>query len=95
MDRKGRFASKSLQYAFDRYIGTDPARIESFEEETANAELARKVYDLRTEAGLTPKELAKMVGTTASVISRLEDADYAGHSMSMLRCIANALGNRA
>jgi DNA-binding XRE family transcriptional regulator len=94
MGRKSRFESKALQYAFDRYIGTDPARIESFEEEVANAELARKVYDLRTEAGLTQKELAKMVGTTASVISRLEDADYDGHSMAMLRRIASALGKR-
>jgi DNA-binding XRE family transcriptional regulator len=94
MGRKSRFESKALQYAFDRYIGTDHARIESFEEEVANAELARKVYDLRTEAGLTQKELAKRVGTTASVISRLEDADYDGHSMAMLRRIASALGKR-
>ncbi len=94
MGRKGRFESKALQYAFDRYIGTDPARIESFEEEVVNSELARKVYDLRSKAGLTQKELAKMVGTTASVISRLEDADYDGHSMAMIRRIAAALGKR-
>ncbi len=94
MEHKRRFGSSSLQYAFGRYIGTDPARIESYEEETANAELARKVYDLRTQAGLTQKELAKMVGTTASVISRLEDADYEGHSLVMLRRIAAAVGKR-
>jgi DNA-binding XRE family transcriptional regulator len=94
MDRKGHFESKALQYAFDRYIGTDPARIESYEEELVNTELARKVYDLRTEAGLTQKQLAKLVGTTPSVISRLEDADYEGHSMAMLRRIAAALGKR-
>jgi DNA-binding XRE family transcriptional regulator len=94
MGRKSRFESKALRYAFDRYIGTDPARIESYEEELVNAELARKVYDLRAEAGLTQKELAKLVGTTPSVISRLEDADYEGHSMAMLRRIAAALGKR-
>jgi DNA-binding XRE family transcriptional regulator len=94
IDRKGLFESRALQYAFDRYIGTDPARIESYEEELVNAELARKVYDLRIEAGLTQEELAKMVGTTASVISRLEDAEYEGHSMAMLRRIATALGKR-
>jgi DNA-binding XRE family transcriptional regulator len=94
MGRKSRFESKALQYAFDRYIGTDPARIESYEEELVNAELARKVYDPRTEAGLTQKQLAKLVGPTPSVISRLEDADYEGHSMAMLRRIAAAVGKR-
>ena len=29
--------------------------------------------------------MADRVGTTASVISRLEDADYTGHSLAMLR----------
>ena len=94
MSRKSRFRSESLQYAFDRYIGADSARRESFEEELINAELARKICDLRTQAGLTQKELAKLVGTTASVISRLEDADYEGHSLAMLRRIAAAVDKR-
>jgi DNA-binding XRE family transcriptional regulator len=42
-------------------------------------------------AGLTQKQLAKLAGTTPSVISRLEDADYDGHSLAMLRRIAAAL----
>lgn len=37
---------------------------------------------------LSQRELAKLVGTTASVICRLEDADYDGHSLSMLIRIA-------
>jgi ribosome-binding protein aMBF1 (putative translation factor) len=94
MGRKTRFESEALRYAFDRYIGTDPVRTESFEEELINAELARKIHDLRIDAGLTQKQLADRVGTTASVISRLEDADYQGHSLAMLRRIATALGKR-
>ncbi len=35
-----------------------------------------------------------MVGTTASVICRLEDADYEGHSLAMLQRIAAALNKR-
>lgn len=58
----------------------------------ADAEIARKIYDLRISAGLTQAALAKRIGTTASVISRLEDADYEGHSLPMLRKIAAALG---
>jgi transcriptional regulator with XRE-family HTH domain len=43
---------------------------------------------------LSQRELAKRVGTTASVICRLEDADYRGHSLAMLRRIAAALDRR-
>ena len=35
-----------------------------------------------------------MVGTTASAICRLEDADYEGHSLAMLNRIASALKRR-
>ena len=62
--------------------------------EEANAEIARKIYDLRTQAGLSQRALAKLVGTTASVICRLEDSDYEGHSLAMLRRIAGALNKR-
>jgi len=92
--KRRQFRSKALQYAYDRYVGTDRERIESFEDELLNARVARKLYDLRTGAGLTQKELADRVGTTASVISRLEDADYEGHSLSMLRRIADALDQK-
>jgi predicted transcriptional regulator len=49
------------------------------------------IYDARTHAGLTQTQLAEKVGTTQSVISQLEDADYDGHSLSMLRRVAAAL----
>ena len=94
MGRKSRFESQSLKFAYDRYIGNDPAKAQAFEEELANADVGRRIYRLRTKAGLTQKELAKHVGTTPSVISRLEDADSAGHSLAMLRRIARALDKR-
>jgi len=78
-----------------RFYEGKPARLASLEEERANADIARKIYDLRTKAGLTQRELAKMVGTSASAICRLEDADYEGHSLSMLRRIAAVLNQRA
>src|SRR5437762_498287 len=52
------------------------------------AEVARTLYALRTDAGLSQRELAKLVGTPASAICRLEDSDYDGHSLAMLRRIA-------
>jgi transcriptional regulator with XRE-family HTH domain len=66
----------------------------ALEEARANDEVARQIYDLRTKAGLTQRQLAKLVGTTASVICLLEDAEYQGHSLSMLRRIATALHRR-
>ena len=59
-----------------------------------NAEVARTIYELREQAGLSQKELADRVETTQSVISRLEDADYEGHSLSMLNRIAKALNQQ-
>jgi len=44
--------------------------------------------------GVTQRQLAGKLGTTASVICRLEDADYEGHSLAMLRRIAEVLGKR-
>ena len=63
-------------------------------EAEANDTVARKIYELRKRAGLTQEQLAKMVGATTSVICRLEDADYEGHSLAMLRRIAVALNKR-
>jgi ribosome-binding protein aMBF1 (putative translation factor) len=64
------------------------------EQEQDNLDIARKIYELRTKAGLSQVDLARKVGTTQSVISRLEDADYDGHSLDMLRRIACALEKR-
>ena len=53
MGRKSRFQSEALQYAYNRYVGRDKKKAEAFDAELANAEVARKLYDLRMQAGLT------------------------------------------
>ena|ERR1017187_73251 len=55
-------------------------------------DLALLVREMREEAALTQAELAKQVGTTQSVIARLEDAEYTGHSLAMLERVATACG---
>ncbi len=75
----------------NRYVKNDPERKASVEAERVNAEVARLIYTMRTDAGLTQGQLAELVGTTQSVISRLEDSDYDGHSLSMLNRIAGVL----
>ena len=71
-----------------------PAKQRALAEAFLNAEIAQEIYALRDKAGLTQKQLAKLIGTTDSVISRLEDADYEGHSLKMLQRIATALNLR-
>lgn len=67
---------------------------EMLEEEKLNAHVARLIYDARTTAGLTQQQLADLIGTAQPNIARLEAADYEGHSLTMLRRIAEALNQR-
>ncbi len=80
----------ALEILYRRFFKGQPERLKAMEEARADDEVARKIFELRKKAGLTQAQLAKMIGTTASVISRLEDADYEGHSLAMLRRIAAA-----
>jgi ribosome-binding protein aMBF1 (putative translation factor) len=75
-------------------LAADPELAKAVEEESFNADIAQQVYDLRTEAKLTQKQLADLINTQQSVISRIEDADYDGHSLMMLKRIAAALKRR-
>jgi len=86
--------SPALKRLYEDYIEGDAEQEAAYEEHLANAEIARKIYDLRNDAGLSQRELAKRIGTSASVICRLEDADYDGHSLSMLQRIAACLDKR-
>ena len=54
--------------------------------------LAQLIHDLRINAGLTQKELADRMGTTQSVISRLEEGGGSGNRVDTLARVANALG---
>ncbi len=67
------------------------AQTQELEAERINLNVANKIYKLRSKAGMSQRQLAKLVGTSAAAICRLEDADYEGHSIRMLRKIAEAL----
>ena len=84
----------AIEIMHRRYFEGHPDRIAGLKEEEINVDVAIKIYQLREKAGLTQKELAKLIGTTASVINRLEESDYEGNSLAMLRQIAEALGKR-
>lgn len=76
----------------DRMAGDRPELRRLTEEARTNAAVAQLIYGARMKAGLSQAQLAERIGTRQSVISRLEDADYEGHSLNMLQRIASALG---
>ena len=94
MAKKHQPTSDALEIMDRRYFRGRPKREAELAEAEADVAVAEKIYKMRTKAGLTQRQLAKRVGTTASVICRLEDADYEGHSLAMLNRIATALNMR-
>jgi DNA-binding XRE family transcriptional regulator len=94
MAHSTKIRSKALRSLYDRYIKDDPERVASVEREMLNAEIAQNLYDLRQEARLTQVELAEKAGVDVVAISDLEEADYQGDSLEMLRKIAAALGKK-
>lgn len=75
-------------------IDDDDSLAEDIERERLNGEIAALIYTERNNAGLTQKELAEKTGTHQSVIARLEDADYNGRNIELLRKVLRALGRR-
>lgn len=92
--KKNRTTSNALEIIDTLFINGKPEMERLVAKERTNAAIGRQIYSLRTKAGMTQSQLAERVGTTPSVISRLEDSDYDGHSMSMLQRIAAALKQR-
>jgi len=78
----------------DRRYGGDPEWERMALEEELNLRVAQTVYDLRTGAGLTQQKLAEMVGTTQSIMSKVENADYDGSAAEMLVRVCFALHRR-
>jgi ribosome-binding protein aMBF1 (putative translation factor) len=89
-----KFNSAAVQELCDELVGCDQAAHEEFEQELFNLDAALLIHDMRTSAGLSQRELARKVGTSASAINRLESDDYEGHTVAMVRRIATALNRR-
>lgn len=73
------------------YKGKPKARIARRDATINNLMLGDKIRELREQAGLTQAELAKLIESQPSNISRIESADYEKHSVETLRRIATAL----
>jgi DNA-binding XRE family transcriptional regulator len=92
--KKKRTTTDLLEIIDHLFFEGRPERIAELEEARESAKIARTIYELRTKARLSQRQLADLVGTSTSVICRLEDDDYEGHSLTMLRRIAKALNRR-
>ena len=86
--------TRNFAQVIRKKLANDPDLAAAVELESFNSEIAAEIYEARTEAGITQKQLADRVGTHQSVIARLEAADYDGHSLAMLKRLATALGKR-
>src|ERR1035437_3840408 len=79
---------------FDEYLEKqmeDPGFAARFKQAGEAWDVALHIAALREKAGLSQKELAKRLHTSQQQISRLESPSYEGHSLSMLRRVAEAL----
>jgi len=80
---------------FDLYLEEqlrDQGLAERFKKAGEAWDVALQLTSLRKASGLSQKELAERVGTSQQQISRLESPSYEGHSLSMLRRVAQVLG---
>lgn len=86
--------TKDLAAVIRSKLARDPALAAAVEDNRFSINVGAEIHRARMEAGFTQTQLASRAGTHQSVVARLEDADYAGHSLTMLKRIAKALGRR-
>jgi ribosome-binding protein aMBF1 (putative translation factor) len=86
--------TKNALKILEKVTGKDPVLRSEIANARINLRVARMIHDSRIKAGLSQRQLADLIGSKQPVIARLEDADYEGHSLSMLQRIAEALEQR-
>jgi uncharacterized protein len=82
---------------FDTYLEkqlADPEFAARFKNAGEAWDVALQIAALREQAGLSQKDLAKLLKTSQQQVSRLESPSYEGHSLTMLRRVAHALHAR-
>ena len=79
---------------FDRYLEEqlqDPAFAARFKHAGEAWDVAMQIASLRRRAGLSQKDLAKLLKTSQQQVSRLESPGYEGHSLATPRRVAEVL----
>lgn len=83
---------RKIEKSWIRKKLSNPKFRKGYENEAHKLAIAEQIIKLRKEAGLTQAELAAKIGTTGSVISRYENADYNRYEVQSLFRIAQACG---
>jgi ribosome-binding protein aMBF1 (putative translation factor) len=86
--------TKNALKILEKATGTSSAVRDEISNARINLEVAQMIHDSRIKAGLSQRHIADLIGSKQPVIARLEDADYEGHSLTMLQRIAEALEQR-
>lgn len=94
MRHKRKTTSDAIEILDRRYYAGQLKRQVGLEQARLHAAIAQEIYALRTKAGLTQGQLAARIRSSVSTISRLEDADYGGHSLNVFLRIMAALNRR-
>jgi DNA-binding XRE family transcriptional regulator len=86
--------TSASQILYRRLKARDPKLDERLARVREEASIARQIRALREARGLSQEQLARLIGTRKSAISRIEDADYDRHSMRMIRKVCAVLDAR-
>src|SRR5688572_22772190 len=66
----------------------------AYAESFLNSSIATQIAVIREQRELTQEKLAELTGTKQTGISRIENSNYSGWSIKMLKKVARALGCR-
>ncbi|MCE5186924.1 MAG: helix-turn-helix domain-containing protein [Planctomycetaceae bacterium] len=91
MSKKTKKTKSAIEIIHHRYIKGDKGLLEAIADEKEKLNIAAQIHEMRTKEGLSQNDLAERMGTTQSVISRLESTDYRCENLSTLQKIASVL----
>lgn len=69
----------------------DPGMKRRVEKEKEKIRLALQIRQLRQRAGISQAQLARLIGTSRTAVTRMEDEGYDRYSLHTLRRVAEAL----
>jgi DNA-binding XRE family transcriptional regulator len=75
----------------DKWYGQIPGWDEMVAEEELKIQIGQALYDLRYSVGMSQAGLARLAGSSQAIISRVENADYDGNAIEILKRVCFAL----
>lgn len=91
---ESKLCSDTLAWAHSDFIKNDPESQVLLEDYQIRIDIGQKVYDIRTLADMTQRQLGDLAGVGETTIDELEQVDYEGDALAMLVRIAAALSRK-